>query len=145
MSHNVYLSDSGYATMCSAASCGTALWHTNKLGMDDLVVDGVTVNHDIMVRGVDGRKKWPVLVEGIARITVSQPATAGDKAWVNYETGKIDGDWFDGAIQCTNVTFLTGGTEPLFLIEKEELRIPLPDFYMPLVGSLDSYNMDQKL
>jgi len=141
--HNIYGDHSGYATFCTADRCGMAVFLESRLGMDDLVVDGITVAHDQMVKGGDGRLLWPILVEGMARISVDNPATPGEKVWVSYVDGSMDGQWFDGAIQCTNVVFLTGGTNPLVLISKKTFRVPPPDYYLPLQGTLDEYDLAQ--
>ena len=139
--HNIYGDHSGYATFCTADRCGVAVFLESRLGMDDLVVDGITVAHEQMVRGGDGRMLWPILVEGIARISVPNAATSGEKVWVDYTDGRTDGKWFDGAIQCTNITFLTGGNNPLVIIEKKPFRVPPPQIYVPMKYSLEVYHM----
>jgi len=141
--HNIYGDHSGYATFCTADRCGVAVFLESRLGMDDLVVDGITVSAELMVKGSDGRMLWPILCEGISRITVNSPAIAGEKVWVNYETGKTDGQWFEGAIRCTNMVFLTDGHQPLVLIEQGGPSVPPPDYYVPFEGTLDDYTLSK--
>lgn len=139
MSHNVFASDSDYMTFTKATSCGVAVWDTNKVGIDNLKIDGITVGHSYRAQ-TDKGYKWPILVIGVARISVFSPAVAGEKAWVHMETGRIYGSYVEGCIQTTNVEFASDGMEPIFGINQVGIvPVPVPDFYMPLIDSIEEY------